>query len=48
MTQDRAGFWLAVVGLLGIGIMLGQMTVMMIAAMAAVTLAYQNDRILFP
>jgi hypothetical protein len=48
MTHDRAAFWLAVVGLLGIGIMLGQMPVMMIAAMAAITLAYQNDRIFFP
>ena len=48
MTPERAAYWLAVVGLIGIGIMLGQMPVMMIAAMAAITLAYQNDRILFP
>jgi hypothetical protein len=48
MTHDRAAFWLAVVALLGIGILLGQMPVMMIAAMAAVTLAYQTDRIRFP
>ena len=48
MAHESAAFWLTVVGLLGIGMMLGQMPAMMIAAMAAITLAYHNDRILFP
>jgi hypothetical protein len=48
MTDERAGYWLVVVSLLGIGMMLGQLVVVMIAATAALTLAYQNDRILFP
>ena len=45
MTSDRAVFWLAVTGLLGIGIVLGQVPAVMLAAMAAIVLAYRNDRV---
>jgi hypothetical protein len=40
-------FWLAVVGLLGVGLMLGQFPAVMIGAMAAIVLAYQNERVSF-
>jgi hypothetical protein len=48
MSNERAAFWLAVIVLLGIGSLLGQTSIMMIAAMAAIMLAYQNDRISLP
>jgi hypothetical protein len=47
MAQERAVFWLAVVALLGVGLMLGQFPAVMIGAMAAIVLAYQNDRASF-
>jgi hypothetical protein len=47
MAQERAVFWLAVVALLGVGLMLGQFPAVMIGAMAAIALAHQNDRISF-
>jgi hypothetical protein len=45
VAKDRAVFWMSVVLLLGVGILLGQIEAVMIAAMAAIILAYQNDRI---
>jgi hypothetical protein len=45
MTNERAAYWLAILVLLAIGMLLGQQPVMMIAAMAAIVLFFQNDRI---
>jgi hypothetical protein len=47
MAEDRAVFWLAVAGLLGVGIVVGQLPAIMIAATTSILLAYHNDRI-FP
>ena len=45
MAPDRAVFWLAVVGLRGVGILVGQVLAVVLAAIAAVVMAYQNDRL---
>jgi hypothetical protein len=44
MAQDRAVFWLGVALLLGVGMVVGQLTAVMIGAMTSLLLAYHVDR----
>ena len=44
MSKERAVFWLTVVALLGLGIVVGQIPAVMVAAMVAIVLVYAIDR----
>jgi hypothetical protein len=44
MRRERAAFWLAVVGLLGLGILVGQVPAVMVAATAGIAVFYLIDR----
>jgi hypothetical protein len=44
MSQDRALFWLSVVALMGLGISLGQVEAVSVAAMAGIILVYLQTK----
>ena len=43
MSKDRAIYWFSVIVLLGVGLLIGQLGPVAIAAMVAVILAYQDS-----
>jgi hypothetical protein len=44
MSRERAAFWIAVVGLLGLGVLIGQLTAVMVAATVAIVVVRFIDR----
>ena len=47
MRHERAVFWLSVVGLLALGIIVGQLPAVMVAAAAGIAVVYLIDRMPF-
>ena len=44
MSRERGAFWITVVGLLGLGMIVGQLPAVMVAAAAAIAVVCYIDR----